>query len=296
MERAEKVRRVIGGHRIRIWQPKFQVAGGKQCGKLSEIWIATEIIRAKGAFRSCLALWFCIAAAQILHAIPPNERLSSLAVAHWGAQSGIPEEMAMCGSRRTLGWFASMAGNHTSFRWEASIARTEPGVAQAIPTQPCSLDKIGTSGRAGSGCIFQIRRDRFGSFANLEVAAVESQALERPVLSVSRLFNAIDGAYAEVARGSGVSRIDARIVDRMSRGVRPPATSGSLETPSIPAPAGIGLGYFSQSGEGTIWALRIADLSADSAIAVAGSSGRVNRKLEPGPICFPRSRFRQVRR
>lgn len=155
----------------------------------------------------------CLAMASSLVAIGPEESLASLTVRHWGAQAGIPEETvsALLASGDGYVWLAT---NHGLARFDGSRAQVFRLGDMFRPkgTGSCSSNSLnallaGKKGQiwvgAGSGCVFQIRRDRFGGFASFEVMAMESPTVGRQDSAVQLLLESSDGELVEVIRQSG---------------------------------------------------------------------------------------------
>ena len=205
----------------------------------------------------------CLAMASSLVAIGPEESLASLTVRHWGAQAGIPEETvsALLASGDGYVWLAT---NHGLARFDGSRAQVFRLGDMFRPkgTGSCSSNSLnallaGKKGQiwvgAGSGCVFQIRRDRFGGFASFEVMAMESPTVGRQDSAVQLLLESSDGEQVEVGRVTGLSRIRTSAAESVAGRLAPPSTSLSLEERLFGAPEGSRLTHMARGADGVLW-------------------------------------------
>ncbi|MBY0506941.1 MAG: response regulator [Bryobacteraceae bacterium] len=174
-----------------------------------------------------------------LAAVGPEDRLAGLTVSHWGAPNGVPEE-TFAGLLATGDGYIWVAANHGLIRFDGNRAQVFRlgDLFRAKGTGSCSSNTLnvltlGSDGHiwagAGSGCVFQIRRDRLGGFANFRVFAMESPISSRPDASIRWLRNSADGRSIEVAHNTAIGRIEMAAVERLAATLEPPATSASLE-------------------------------------------------------------------
>jgi signal transduction histidine kinase/CheY-like chemotaxis protein/ligand-binding sensor domain-containing protein len=230
---------------------------------LSSKWASSfEVSETK---RSFFLLCLLIVASHEVSAIAPEEKLSTLTLTHWGAQHGIPEETssALLAPGDGYVWIAS---NNGLIRFDGRQGRVFRLGDMFRPkgTASCSSNTVnslllGPDGHIwagpGSGCILQIRRDRFGGFTNLQVVAMESPDPDRQSTSVRALRPGPDGRSVEVARLGGISTIRLDDVDLLAASLQPPATSPSIEQRSIAAPPGNRLLHTGRNSAGVLWAI-----------------------------------------
>ena len=190
-----------------------------------------------------------VALSNVLQAIQPEERLSSLSIRRWGPESGIPEETfsAVLAPGDGYVWLSS---NHGLVRFDGNRAQIfrVGDTFRAKGTGPCSTNTLSTlllgsdasiwSG-ASSGCLFRILPDRFGTFANFRLEGIISTNLDRKNTGILALRNAGNGI--EIHRRSAIATL--------------PGTNQSNETTVIAAPPGLQILHSARDNAARLWAV-----------------------------------------
>lgn len=201
-----------------------------------------------------------------LHAIPAEERLSNLSILRWGAESGLPEE-TFADLLAPGDGYVWLASNHGLVRFDGHRAEVfRLGDAfRAKSTGNCTSSTFsalfrGSDGTiwAGSagGCLFRLVRDRFGSFANFQLAGVDSPGLDRDANGVRALRQPHSGPGIEVSRGKGIAvlrQLDPGILGTLEATDFAAATSN--EQPILAAPPQTQIQFSAHDHSGGLWAI-----------------------------------------
>lgn len=233
-----------------------------ECVSLSVNEIQSGAARPRRLF---LNIGVCLTIAIPVFAIAPGERLAGLTVSRWGTQHGIPEETfaAVLAPGDGYVW---LAANHGLVRFDGQRAQVfRPGDSyRPNGTGSCSSNTmssllLGADGNiwsgASSGCIFQIQRDRFGSFANFRVAAMEAPDLGRETNTALALRNFAGGKEIAVVRRAGIGVIATDSFAPAGSGKSQPIAAPSTEQRRLPALPGLRIALATQDPDGKLWAI-----------------------------------------
>lgn len=187
-----------------------------------------------------------------LWAIPPDQKLSELSVAHWGVRDGLPEETfsALLAPGDGYVW---LAANNGLVRFDGQRAQVfylgdkyRPQGANSCSSNSLSslhLDRQGQiwSG-SPSGCLFQIQRDRFQSFANFQLLGIPPPNEDREKSGIISIRDsARESTGLELVRRDGIYRF------------RPGQAAPELQIASLPRSTTIQFTARDETGE--IWAM-----------------------------------------
>ncbi len=230
--------------------------------------------------RRLLELFICLTTSLSLLAISPEDRVGSLSVSHWGAQNGIPEETfsALIAPGDGYVWLASNDGVVRFDGQRAQVLRLGDrfrpmGTGSCSGSTLSSLllgpDKNVWVG-ASSGCIFHVKRDRFGGFANFQLSAMEAPNAGREVNAVLAMRISPDQRRVEISRRAAISTVEtATFLAAQPGGLQ----KSSPEVVTHPAPSGRRLTYTARGDDGKLWALM--------------SDGKLYEGQSPGPGWTP---------
>ncbi|MEJ1936083.1 hypothetical protein WDZ92_38305, partial [Nostoc sp. NIES-2111] len=187
-----------------------------------------------------------------LWAISPDQKLSELSVAHWGVRDGLPEETfsALLAPGDGYVW---LAANNGLVRFDGQRAQVfylgdkyRPQGANSCSSNSLSslhLDRQGQiwSG-SPSGCLFQIQRDRFQSFANFQLLGIPPPIEDREKSGIISIRDsARESTGLELVRRDGIYRY------------QPGQSAPELQIASLPRSTTIQFTARDETGE--IWAM-----------------------------------------
>ncbi len=222
-----------------------------------------SLVRATGALT---LLIIQLALPSLLPAIPAAERLSNLSIRRWGAESGIPEE-TFADLLAPGDGYIWLASNHGLVRFDGQRAEVfRLGDAfSAKSTGNCTSSTLSSllrgvdgtiwAGSAG-GCLFRLVQDRFGSFANFQLAGVDAPGVDRESNGVMALRRSHAGPGIEVTRRKRIAVL--RQLDAGTLGTRDAtdlAATNSNEQPILAAPPGTQIILSARDQSGGIWAI-----------------------------------------
>lgn len=204
------------------------------------------------------------------YAISPKDNLSRLTIRHWGLADGLPEETfaAILAPGDGYVW---LAANHGLVRFDGQRGQVfrVGDVFRPRGTGSCSsnnmtsllMDSRGTIwAGSSSGCLFRVMPDRFGTFANFRLEAIDSPTSDRETTSASTLRNLPDGSAIEIGRRSRTSILSLNLGSLKP----PPDSNRSAEQVLLNAPKGGRIPLTARDSRGRLWAIE-----SDSAIYMA---------------------------
>lgn len=215
--------------------------------------------------RIAVAFGLCLTSTNGLFAISPGDRLSSLTISHWGAQSGIPEE-TFAALLATADGYVWLGSNHGLVRFDGQQAEVfrlgdifRPKGTGSCSNSSLSALLLGPDGNiwagAASGCIFHIQQDRFGGFGNFRLAAIDVPKGPRDQHPVAALRDWPGGRSVEIVRRGMISFVDADRIPRGNTGDLQPVLQASEEKTVYRSPPGLRVLVSTRDGRGTLWAI-----------------------------------------
>ncbi len=208
------------------------------------------------------ALFICLTISLSLLAISPEDRLASLSVSHWGAQNGIPEETfaALLAPGDGYVWLASNDGVVRFDGQRAEVFRLGDRF-RPMGTGSCSGSTLSSLllgpdnnvwVAASTGCIFHLKRDRFGGFVNFQLSAVEAPNANREVNAVLGMRVLADGKRVQISRRAGISEVETAT---FNAGLPGGLQKQSPEVVTHAAPNGLRLALTASGADGRLWAV-----------------------------------------
>ncbi|MCX6606916.1 MAG: ATP-binding protein [Acidobacteria bacterium] len=206
-----------------------------------------------------------LALPSLLTAIPAEERLANLSIRRWGAESGLPEE-TFADLLAPGDGYVWLASNHGLVRFDGQRAEVfRLGDAfRAKSTGNCTsstlsallrgADGVIWAGSAG-GCLFRLAQDRFGSFANFLLAAVDTPGGNREANGVMALRQPHSGPGLEVSRRKRIAVLrqsDTTLLGTLDATNLTAQTSNEL--PLLAAPLGAQILLSARDQTGGLWA------------------------------------------
>jgi signal transduction histidine kinase/ligand-binding sensor domain-containing protein/ActR/RegA family two-component response regulator len=248
-----------------------------------------------------LPLSICLATSNTLPAISPGESLASLTISRWGGESGLPEETfpAVLAPGDGYVWLASNNGLVRFDGQRAQVFRLgdkyRPNSTGSCSSNSLSALLLGADGNiwtgAASGCIFQIQRDRFGGFANFQIAAMEAPGLGRGSNAALAMRNFPGGKRIAISRRLGLSFVETTSFLRAESAKAGRGPQPSTNSPTTPAATESVLREFIKSGHPPSVAIPSTEttrLSAPPGLRIAitsrGSNGKLWAILSDGRI------------
>jgi signal transduction histidine kinase/ligand-binding sensor domain-containing protein/AmiR/NasT family two-component response regulator len=189
---------------------------------LSKKWRNSPILIEVGRFLCAVlipaALW----------GIAPHQKLSELAISHWGVRDGLPEETfsALLAPGDGYVW---LAANNGLARFDGQRAKVfylgdryrAEGIGSCSSNSLSSLH-LGKDGHIWSGspggCLFQIRRDRFQTFANFRLEGISPLREDRELSGIISIRDsARESGSLEIVRRDGIYKLDLASTPRESQ-------------------------------------------------------------------------------